>query len=212
MTKRRYVQYGCGLCAPVEWENYDSSPTLRLQKLSLLGNLFNNVLNVKFPENARYGDITKGLPVEENSCDGVYSSHTLEHLSFNDFKKALKNTYEILKPGGIFRCVIPDLEIAAKQYVRELENKKPDASINFMYQTLLGKESKPQGIKAMAAIFFGNSHHLWMWDKISLKNELTIAGFENVRECFFNDCEDKMFELVESKSRFLNAVAMECRK
>ena len=24
-----YVQYGCGLCAPKEWVNFDVSPTLR---------------------------------------------------------------------------------------------------------------------------------------------------------------------------------------
>ena len=35
----RFVQYGCGLTAPTTWENYDVSPTLRVQKVPLLGAL-----------------------------------------------------------------------------------------------------------------------------------------------------------------------------
>ena len=206
------MQFGCGLCAPVEWENYDASPTLRIQKLPVIGTLLSNKLNVQFPENVFYGDITNGLPVEENSCDGVYSSHTLEHLSFDDFRKALRNVYKILKPDGVFRCVIPDLEAAARQYLTDVEINKPEASINFMQNTLLGKEKRERGFKSLAKALFGNSHHLWMWDRISLKNELINAGFKKVRECHFNDSEDEMFKFVEDPDRFVKAVAMECKK
>ena len=114
---KRYVHYGCGLTAPVQWENFDVSPTLRIQKIPLLGRLVRQRLNAQFPENVRYGNIIKGLPVLEDSCDGVYCSHTLEHLSLVDFRKALANTKKILKPGGIFRCVVPDLESAARKYI-----------------------------------------------------------------------------------------------
>lgn len=208
----KYVQYGCGLCAPPEWENYDSSPTLRLQKFPIIGKLIKEKLNVKFPDNVIYGDITKGLPVPDNSCDGVYSSHTLEHLSLKDFRIAIKNTFKILKPEGIFRCVIPDLEAAARLYISKIENDNSYASVDFMHQTLLGKESRDKGIKSIISAVFGNSHHLWMWDRHSLKEELIKAGFRSVREYSFNDSEDKMFFLVESKDRFENSVAMEARK
>ena len=113
MTKI-YVQYGCGLSAPKEWANFDISPTLRIQNIPILGPIFKDKLNTIFPKNALYGDIIKGLPVNDNSCDGLYCSHTLEHISLNDFRKALINSYKILKPGGIFRCVVPDLELAAR--------------------------------------------------------------------------------------------------
>jgi SAM-dependent methyltransferase len=212
MNKGRYIHYGCGLCAPPQWENYDSSPTLRLQKLPVIGTLIKKKLNVIFPENVLYGDITKGLPVPENSCDGIYCSHTLEHLSLFDFRNALANTHKLLKTRGIFRCVVPDLEIAAKQYIKALHNNESKASINFMYSTLLGVEERVKGIKAIAISLLGNSHHLWMWDRESLKNELITTGFQHVRECSYNDCEDKMFVHVEDANRFKNAVAIECRK
>lgn len=95
------VQFGCGLSAPESWQNFDNSPTLRLQKLPLIG-IFIKGKNIPlFPKNVRYGDIVSGLPIKNGSCDVIYCSHVLEHLSLQDFRIAIKNTYNYLKPDGI---------------------------------------------------------------------------------------------------------------
>lgn len=211
-TSPLYVQYGCGLSAPEEWINFDISPTLRIQKIPLLGKLLKSQLNVTFPENVRYGDIVKGLPVPAHSCDGLYCSHTLEHLSLEDLRKALANSYTILKKGGIFRCVLPDLEKAARTYLNDLDHGHATSSIRFMQNTLLGITARPRGIKGLLSSFFGNSHHLWMWDHASLAEELKHAGFVNIRKCNYDDCVDNMFKHVEDSGRFTDAVALECRK
>ncbi len=214
--KGLYVQYGCGLSAPVEWINFDTSPTLRIQKTPLLGSLLKNQLYCIFPANVRIGDIIKGLPVPDNSCAGLYCSHTLEHLSLNDFRTALKNSYAILQPGGLFRCVVPDLETYARQYVAELESGDTQASHRFLSpwgeRAMLGVESRPRGVKGFLGAMLGNSHHLWMWDHQSLADELTRAGFTNLRRCAFNDSADPMFRYVEDPNRFVSAVAIECSK
>jgi len=208
-----YVQYGCGLSAPKEWLNFDTSPTLRIQKTPLIGKLFKNKLNTVFPENVEYGDIIKGLPLKNESCNGVYCSHVLEHLSLNDFRKALVNTLTILKPGGIFRCVVPDLEILARNYIKAVDNKKITAAIEFIgSDTLLGTVSRPKKIKDKIINLYGNSNHLWMWDFLSLASELEKAGFKNMRRAAFNDSKDALFKLVEDESRFINALAIECYK
>ena len=207
-----YVQYGCGLSAPEQWVNYDVSPTLRVQKIPLAGKLLRKKLNVRFPDNVRYGDIIKGLPVADNSCDGVYCSHTLEHFALHDFRKALQNTYRILKPGGIFRCVVPDLEMAAKEYIRELESGNPQASILFLEETLLGMKERPVSVIDVFRMRLGGLTHLWMWDHQSLAEELRKAGFQSVRKCLFNDSTDPMFIHVEDQNRFREAVAIECTK
>lgn len=211
MTKI-YVQYGCGLSAPKEWTNFDVSPTLRIQKTPLIGAILKSKLNTTFPRNVLYGDIIKGLPIHDNSCDGLYCSHTLEHLSLKDFRQSLINSYKILKKGGIFRCLVPDLEYSARLYIKELDNGNNLASLNFMSDTLLGVKVRPRGIKGFLNSFFGNSHHLWMWDVRSLSEELKNVGFTKIRACKFNDSEDEMFKYVEDIGRFENAVAIECRK
>lgn len=212
MKNKKYVQYGCGLSAPHEWVNFDASPTLRIQKLPVIGKLLHSKLNVIFPENVIYGDIVKGLPLPLNSCDGLYCSHTLEHLALEDLKIALRNSYEILKPGCYFRCVVPDLEYAARNYLAEVQMGNPDGSINFMNYTLLGKQYRSKGIKNIISSTFGNYSHLWMWDRLSLVNELSKVGFINIRICQFQDCHDEMFKLVEDSDRFNNALAIECMK
>lgn len=211
MTKI-YVQYGCGLSAPEEWVNFDNSPTLRIQKMPVLGNLLKGQLNTNFPSNVKYGDIIKGLPVEENSCSGLYCSHTLEHLSLKDFRIAIKNSFKILKKGGIFRCIVPDLEFAARTYISELEKGNTLANLSFFDITLLGLKERPQGMKGLLNTLFGNSKHLWMWDNKSLSEELKIAGFSQIRICSFNDSEDEMFKHIEDIGRFENSVALECIK
>ena len=210
--EKLYVQYGCGASSPKGWSNYDASPTLRIQKLPILGFLLRSCLNVKFPSKVQYGDIVKGIRLEDGSCNGIYCSHILEHLSLEDFRIALKNTYKMLKKDGIFRCVIPDLEYSVREYIKSLESGDSTASIIFIQSTKLGRISRPRRVMELITTFMGNSPHLWMWDRSSLLYELKRAGFEKIRYCNFNDCEDMMFNLVEDSSRFEHAVAIECRK
>ena len=105
------IQYGCGFSAPDCWRNFDSSPTLRIERIPIIGKPFHKN-KVRFPKNVEYGDIINGLPIPEQFCKAVYCSHVLEHLSLEDFRIALKNTYSMLQMRGIFRMVLPDLEHA----------------------------------------------------------------------------------------------------
>ena len=209
-----YIHYGCGLDAPKEWKNFDISPTLRIQKIPVIGQLIvKKFYPIMFPDNVIYGDIISGLPgVKPNSCKGVYCSHTLEHLSLEDFRKSIQNTFNILQKGGIFRCVVPDLEYSARKYITELDQKDPNASLEFLRETILGKKTRPRGTKAFAQVIMGNANHLWMWDHTSLQRELEKIGFSVVRRASFNDSKDEMFALVENKDRFINAVAIEAVK
>lgn len=211
--EKLFVQYGCGLSAPKEWVNFDSSPTLRIQKTPVLSSLLQGQLNVRFPDSVKYGDIVEGLPIADNSVDALYCSHVLEHLALEDFRKALRNSYKVLRKGGIFRCILPDLEYAAREYLKALDAGDDKASLEFMGPaTLLGLPKRPKGVKGMAATYFGNSLHLWMWDRKSLTLELLEVGFESVRPCQFGDSTEKAYSFVEDEGRFTNALALECRK
>ncbi len=66
-------------------------------------------------------DITKGLPFADQQYDAVYHSHVLEHLDPTDGDRLLEDCYRVLKPGGVLRIVIPNLEQIATLY---LENHR----------------------------------------------------------------------------------------
>ena len=204
-----YVQYGCGHHAPSEWMNFDASPTLRWERIPVLGRYTKNA--GYFPANVRSGNIVKGLPVPDNHCKGAYASHVLEHLSLDDFYAALRNTKKMLRSGGLFRLVVPDLEQAARDYIQKLECGDTTANSHFLRSTCLGVSSRRAGLASALYDAIRTSAHLWMWDRLSLEEALIHHGFSGVRRCEFGDCEDPMFQLVEERSRFEGAIAMEAR-
>jgi SAM-dependent methyltransferase len=206
-----HVQYGCAFTAPEGWVNFDASPTLRFERIPGLGRLYTKNRQ-RFPADVRYGDITRGLPgIAPGSCDGVYCSHVLEHLTLEGCRAALRNTRAMLKPGGVFRLVVPDLEAAARDYLHGLERGEHDAAVRFLTETHLGRPSRPGSFMALLSSLFGHAAHLWMWDRPSLKAELADAGFGSVRDAAFNDSEDPMFARVEDAGRFDDGFALEAR-
>lgn len=199
-----YIQYGSGpYSCPAGWINFDVSPTLRLQQLPMIGRLFQYGV-VVFPEGTRYGDIVKGLPIPDGSADGIYASHVLEHLSLDEFWIAIRNTFRLLKPGGIFRLVVPDLESCARQYLAKLEYGDAEANSCFMRKAKLGLEHRKKSLEAWARSIFGNSAHLWMWDEYSITAALEKIGYNEIRRCHFNDSRDDAFRQVEERERFID--------
>jgi len=207
--KNLYIQYGCGLCAPPDWRNFDASLTLRLQKLPLINQYFMRNQYPIFPPNVEYADIIKGLPISHESCKAVYCSHVLEHLALEDFWIAIKNTYSYLAKGGIFRFVVPDLEKLTRTYI---ESTATDAAIQFMEQSYLGMKQRPRNIQAILRQWLGNSTHLWMWDWKGISVELDNIGFKKVRLAEFGDSLDIRFKDVENKSRWIDCLGVECIK
>jgi predicted SAM-dependent methyltransferase len=205
-----YMQYGCGLSAPVEWKNFDSSQTLRWERTPILGRWTKNAK--RFPPHVKLGDIVSGLPLPDGSCKGIYASHVLEHLARNDCYRALENTFKLLAPGGIFRLIVPDLAYIGREYIRMLDKGDPEAGHYLVSATILGEETRARGLFSIAYHTLNTSRHLWMWDEFSLRKALQDRGFDRVRRCAFDDCGDPMFRLVEDRLRFEHAVAMEAWK
>ena len=203
------VQYGCGLSCPDHWINYDSSPTLRAQRIPLIGKIITKS-RVRFPDRVKYGDIVKGLPHARESVDYLYCSHVLEHLSLSEFRIALRNSRAILKNGGVFRLVMPDLSYLIDQY--RSQRDQSSAGIDFIRGTLMGVESRPTSLWERLISGLGNAHHLWLWDEEGAREELHSAGFQDVRSCGFGDSGVPHFKLVEDEERFRNSLALECRR
>lgn len=81
-------------------------------------------VNVDFNSNSEYVmacNLLKGIPFSDNEFDIVYSSHVLEHFPKNEANNFIKECYRVLKPDGILRIVVPDLERIAKLYIEKLE-------------------------------------------------------------------------------------------
>ena len=62
------------------------------------------------------------LPFADASFDGVYHSHLLEHLPRDRALPFLQECRRVLKPGGVLRLAIPNLEAMARLYLYVLED------------------------------------------------------------------------------------------
>jgi predicted SAM-dependent methyltransferase len=205
-----YAHYGCQFIAPKGWINFDASWTLRWERIPILGHATKNA--ERFPPSVRVGDIVKGLPLPQRSCAGVYASHVLEHLPLADCHQALDNTYALLRDGGIFRAVVPDLEWASREYIKRLDADDPKANDAFLRYTEFGQDKRDRSIPSLVYSWLRTSRHYWMWEYASLSRVFAEHGFRGIRRCQFGDCEDEMFRAVESPHRFVNAVAIEARR
>lgn len=85
-----------------------------------------NIDYVSYAPQVRAYDLSSGIPLETNSCDAVYHSHVLEHFSRAAGEAFIQECFRVLKPGGILRVVVPDLEVLAKQYLLSLQACRGD--------------------------------------------------------------------------------------
>lgn len=177
------INVGCGQTPTPGWRNFDNSPSLRLAQVPLVPELLRklgliNHIQYKFVQFARehqieHGDARKGLPVGDGSVDVVYSSHMLEHLDSIEASAFLREAFRVLRPGGILRIAVPDLENQVAQYE---ESGDADAFIEGTYLCVPRARSFGERLRLMLA---GTRHHQWMYDGRSLVRILQVHGFVN---------------------------------
>lgn len=84
-------------------------------------------------------DLTRGLPFSAGMVDACYSSHVLEHLRPEEARFFLEEQRRVLKPGGVLRVVVPDLEAISRIYLGALEAVlagAPGAEFKYDYSVL----------------------------------------------------------------------------
>ncbi len=76
----------------------------------------------------REANLLGRLPFDDGTADAVYSSHFVEHLDVPQATSFLAEIHRILKPGGIVRIVVPDLENLAREYLARLDAARREPS------------------------------------------------------------------------------------
>lgn len=95
-----YLNLGCGHRCHPAWTNIDIVP--------------------RRPGVIQH-DLSRGIPFADAYCDVVYHSTALEHMRRADAKAFLRECCRVLKPGGIIRVAVPDLERICRLYLKKLE-------------------------------------------------------------------------------------------
>jgi predicted SAM-dependent methyltransferase len=102
-------------------------------------------------------------PIPDNYADLVYASHCLEHFSHHHVNSVLIEWRRVIKPGGILRLGVPDLD----QLIGIYEHSGRDVEVIQGY--LMGGQTYPL-----------NAHYT-AFTRASLSSRLTAVGFNEVR-------------------------------
>ncbi len=212
--RKIYVNLGSGTNIVEGWINIDKSWNIFLSKFPVIKKLLYKIgLLSEGAYRARWQgkniirhDVTKKLPFKSKSVDAIYSSHLLEHLTYNQAREVCQEAYRILKKDGIIRLVVPDLELYARKYVEGDRDffggsDKPIADL-FLESLYLEWVCKPSMLEKVL-----HSFHKYMFDTESLTFLLKSVGFRNIRKCNFREglCPDLKKMENRKKSIYIEA-------
>ena len=123
-------------------------------------------------------DLRLGLPLEDGSCDCVYSSHFLEHLEYRDGVNLMKQCYRVLAPGGVFRASLPDYSKLFKAY---LAGDRAFLDLIDIGEVL--PEVEPGTETMVDFVNYGvydHGHHRCIYDPLKMRRLLKGMGYSSV--------------------------------
>jgi SAM-dependent methyltransferase len=119
-------------------------------------------------------DIRDGLPLADASFDYAVSIHALPMISYPDLVPVLQELHRMLKPGGVLRLGLPDLERA----IHAFEGRDRD------YFLIPDEEVRSDGGKLVVhLLWYGYSLTLFTADFI--EELLRKAGYREVHHCAY---------------------------
>lgn len=98
----KMLNLGCGQKYHKDWTNIDFSSN----KHGVIGH-----------------NLIMGIPFDDATFEVVYHSHVLEHFSRDKGLFFLHECFRVLKPNGVIRVVIPDLEQIVRMYLQKLDEE-----------------------------------------------------------------------------------------
>src|SRR2546425_7482393 len=122
-------------------------------------------------------DLTRALPFGDSSLKGIYCEHCLEHLTYEDAGKALREFRRILIPNGLVRVVVPDVELYIDLYVRDRRGEK----VVLPYEDELEIKTPLFALNGIMR----DHEHLYAYDFEAMGDLIKQAGFDSVTRTTF---------------------------
>lgn len=154
------LHIGCGRKYKKGWVNIDNNSYGNIDKLDL-----------------NY-DLRNPLPFPDNWADFIFNEHFLEHLTAEEGAIFIKECVRVLKPGGVLRIAMPNLENMIKKFYCN-ENWKEDNAEIFRQYKLDFIKTKAEYLN----INFRRWGHQWLYDKEELSRRLKEVGCDNFYFC-----------------------------
>lgn len=145
-------------------------------------------------------DIRDGMPLGDGSIDYIVSIHALPMISYPDLVPVLQELRRLLRPGGVLRLSLPDVNKGIRAYV--------DGDRDYFLIPDEEVES-PGGKFVVHMLWYGYS--VTMFTEDFIQELLGKAQFSRVTPCRFGQTHSPWPEIVdldnrENESLFVEAV------
>jgi predicted SAM-dependent methyltransferase len=149
-------------------------------------------------------DLRRGLPLAAASVDCVAGIHVLQDLAWHEVAPALRELHRVLKPGGVLRLAVPDLDKALRAYLAR------DAA----YFHVPDNHARSPGAKLVTQIvWYGSVRTPFTFE--FLEEWLAGARFAAIRRCAFGESRAPGLASLDNRRReslFVEAAKEDARR
>ncbi|HEU4684762.1 MAG TPA: methyltransferase domain-containing protein [Nitrospira sp.] len=178
--RARRLHVGCGPCASPGWINLD---------------------RVRHPGVQVACDLAAGVPLRSESCDCAVAIHVLQDLPYAEVVPVLAELRRVLKPGGVLRLGLPDLDKAIAAYCRN----------DHAYFYVPDSDALDIGAKLVTqATWYGSVRTPMTYG--FARECLERAGFTSVQRCTFGTTRWHDRDIVQLDNRERESLFLEARR
>lgn len=155
-------------------------------------------------------NVVKPFPFPDNSFDFVFSEHHIEHITYKQAIFMLGEVLRVMKPGGYFKIITPDLQKYIGAYGTDTI-RSPDVKKQVDDWIYHGFDEAAQYVPVndyyqahFVNDIFLNYQHRFIYDELALKSILVNAGFENCKKIDASDPADAAFQGINAHKTTFN--------
>jgi SAM-dependent methyltransferase len=149
-------------------------------------------------------DITKPLAFKDDSVDFIFTEHCVEHVTPQQGYKFLLEAHRILKPHGVIRVIVPDIEKVCKlagtseSYIAMLKEgiKTWWPAANWKQPT-----ETPTAVDAVETLIFCHGHQA-IYNQSLLLELMAAAGFY-AKACDYGNSEHPELNAIDSHWKYM---------
>jgi predicted SAM-dependent methyltransferase len=149
-------------------------------------------------------DLRRGLPLDDESCDLIYSSHFFEHLEYGQGLRLMRDCFRALRPGGTFRISLPNFKGLFDAYLRGDEEYMDGVNLReLLPEVEAGTETLVDHINYG---IYQYGEHKCVYDEEKLVLILKRIGFSRVEPTDYREGLDPASPLRRRYSFYVEAV------